>query len=165
LGSKGILLLVSTGEEATGIPVVTVSFSVLEIFRVDFSPAYPGILLSPGFGIPLDLEATGNELGGDLAVTLGSGILDPPGTGTFDSGVLFGGVEGNVGMRDTFAGGPSGSEALDPPRVGSFDSGVLAAGGVDGDFVNDGIRLTPIGMPVPCGGEDTFGILLFVASL
>lgn len=162
LGSEGILLLVSTGEEATGDPVATVSFSVLEIFRVDFSPAYPGILLSPGFGIPLAFEATGNELGGDLVETLGSGILDPPGTGTFDSGVLFGGVEGNVGMRDTFAGGPPGSEDLDPPGLGCFDSGVLID---DGDFVNDGILLTPIGMPVSCGGEDTPGILLLVASL
>ena len=106
------MLLVSTGEEATGDTVSPVSFSVLEIFRVDLSPA---ILLSPGFGIPLAFEKTGNELGGDFVVTLGSGSLDPPGTGTFDSGVLFGGVEGNVGIRDTFAGGPSGSEALDPP--------------------------------------------------
>ena len=100
LGSEGILLLVSTGEEATGIPVVTVSFSVLEIFRVNFSPPYPGILLawvdSPGFGIPLGFEETGSELGGDLVVVLGSGIFEPPGTGTFDSGVLLGGVEGIV---------------------------------------------------------------------
>lgn len=162
LGSKAILVLVSTGEEATGDPVTTASFSVLEIFRVGFSPAYPGILLSPGFGIPLALEATGNELDGDFVVTLGSGILEPPGTGTFDSGVLFGGAEGNVGTRDTCTGGPSGSEALDTPGLGSFDSGVLID---EGDFVNDGIRLTPIGMPVPCGGEDTPGILLLVASL
>jgi len=159
LGSEGILLLVSTGEEATGDPVAPVSFSVFEIFRVDFSLA---ILPSPGFGIPLAFEETGNELGGHLVETLGSGILDPPGTGTFDSGVLFGGVEGNVGMRDTFVGSPSGSEALDPPGVGSFDSGVLI---VDGDFVNDGIRLTPIGMPVPCRDEETPGILLLFASL
>lgn len=60
LGSEGILLLVSTGEDATGIPV---SFSVLETFRVNFSPANP-----PDFGITLVLEPIGNELG----------ILDPP---------------------------------------------------------------------------------------
>lgn len=41
--SLGTLLFVSTGDDATGIPGFTVS--ELETFLVDFSPAYPGILL------------------------------------------------------------------------------------------------------------------------
>lgn len=172
----GILFLVSTGEDATGIPV-------FETFRVDFSAVYPGILLpwvaSPGLGIPLALGVTGKELGGDLA-----GILDPPGVGTFDSTVLFTGVEGIVGMRDWFTAGPSGSVTLEPPGVGSLDSfplleGVVGVGGirewleagsscfgvVEGDFVNEGIRLTPMGIPVPCCVGAAPGILLLVESL
>lgn len=39
-GNEGVLLLVSTGEDATaGIPVGTVSFSALEVLRVNLSPA------------------------------------------------------------------------------------------------------------------------------
>lgn len=87
-------------------------------------------------------------------------------------------------MRDWFTAGPSGSITLEPPRVGSFDSGTLlegavgsvgmhdwleagstCLGGLDGDLMNDGMRLTPIGMPVPCGVVAALGILLLVESL
>ena len=104
---------------------------------------------SPGFGIPLVFDAIGRELDGDLAAILGSGILDPPATGTFDSGVVSDGVEGVVGVHDEFLGGPSGSVALDPTTVESFDWGILVPGDADGDLVKDGMRLTPIGMPLP----------------
>lgn len=123
--SLGILFLVSTGEDAAGIPVCTVS--EFETLRADFSPGYPGILLpcddSPGFGIPLVLGEIGNELGGDLV-----GVLDPPGVGNFDSTALLEGVVGIVGMRDWFTTCPSGSVTLDPPGVGNLDSGALFAG-------------------------------------
>lgn len=115
---------------------------------------------SPGFGIPLAFDTIGRELGGDFAAVLGSGILDPPAVGTFDSGVALDNVEGSVGVRDEFPGGPSGSVALDPPTVESFDCGVLIPEDADGDLAKDGMRLTPMGMPLPCEEEDALGILL-----
>lgn len=176
VASFGILSLVSV-EDATGVAVCAVS--EFETFRVDFSAADPGILLpcavSPGFGIPLILETTGNELGGILAA-----VLDPPGVGNFDSIVLLEDAEGVVGMRGWLTTGPSGSVTLETPGVGTLESDALFdrvvgwAGMRDwldtgssclGGLVNEGILLIPIGIPVPCWVAAAPGILLLVESL
>lgn len=115
---------------------------------------------SPVFGIPLVFDAIGRELGGDLAALFGSGILNPPAVGTFDSRVVLDDVEGSVGVHDEFPGGPSGSVALDPPTVESFDCGVLVPEDADCDLAKDGMRLGPVGMPLLCEEEDALGILL-----